>query len=178
MGGKMNTIPIKVRPIFASNEISTKYCQNENSDENSNKIIEDISLENKKVTINLLYIPDIELNNRKIKINNLLEKIKIIKSIDYTSEGIEQPTQNVFWEAEILIPLLAERNIFPYRISESAEGGICFYFKNNSRIFYFEIYNDGEKGFIIEDTIHKKIIKNVEIKEYSALITELKNFYA
>lgn len=172
----MNTIPIEVRPFFSFSEFSSKYIQTESSPEKNANFIEDISFENKQVKINPLYYS--ELKDRETKINSLLEKIIKIKNNDCINEEIEPPSPDVFYEAESLIILLAERNFFPFRISESAEGGLCFYFKNNSRIFYFEIYNDGDKGFIIEDTINKKIIKNLDIEKFDSLIDELVNFYA
>ena len=42
---------------------------------------------------------------------------------------------------------------------------------------YFEIYNDGEKGFIIEDTLEKKALKNMEILKLSDLIEELQDIF-
>jgi hypothetical protein len=59
--------------------------------------------------------------------------------------------------------LLADQKIFNYKISQSIEEGIMVSFKNNSQRLYFEIYNDGQFGYIIEDYRKKSIIENKDV---------------
>ena len=65
-------------------------------------------------------------------ISNLSEyknKINIIKNIDYKDEEIEPSNQNIIYEAEGIFQELLKYKYYPYRISESAEGGIFFIIK-------------------------------------------------
>lgn len=67
------------------------------------------------------------------------------------------------------IELLFQLEILPYKISDSAEGGSCFSFKNGNRKLYFEMYNDGTMGFITNYGVNK------DITDFQELFDELKS---
>ncbi|MCB1189006.1 MAG: hypothetical protein KDK90_01130 [Leptospiraceae bacterium] len=127
------------------------------------------------------YINKIQLNEendfKDQKIIEYKEKLNNIKKIDFDSEGLEPPSEKIFIEANGLIEKLVEKDFFMSRISESVEGGLCFYFNHGTKILYFEVYNDGEKGYIVEDTFNKKILNNRDISSYEELFIELENFF-
>lgn len=135
------------------------------------------SFANSAIAITRSIFNEIDVNLKASKENEYREKLLQIKRINFNSEEIEPPSEKVFQDAYFLIEKLINNNFFPDRISESAEGGLCFYFYQGSKGLYFEIYNNGEKGYIMEDISQKKIIKNYDISSYKELITELENFY-
>jgi hypothetical protein len=86
------------------------------------------------------------------------------------------PNEFVFNFSKNFIKNLINNKLQPYRISPSAEEGICFMFKKDYKILYFEIYNDKEMGYIIEDEKNKKILDNKNIKDENEILQVLMNF--
>ena len=82
------------------------------------------------------------------------------------------PNKTVEKNYNNFIQQLNENNLTADRISLLLDGGVCFLFKKNNNI-YFEIYNDGQMGFIIEDPINKKIIENKDINNFKQIIQKL-----
>lgn len=72
--------------------------------------------------------------------------------------------------------LLEQNRLDPNRISLLPDGGVCFIFKKLNTVIYFEIYNDGEMGYIIEDIIDYKIIDNKDITDLQIFIKILNNY--
>ena len=84
------------------------------------------------------------------------EDLLILDSFDidvYPNKLIEQ-------RYKIFSSLLEENDLKTHRINLLPDGGVCFTFKKNNFTICFEIYNDGEMGYIIEDSINYKIIDN------------------
>jgi hypothetical protein len=99
------------------------------------------------------------------------EELLILDNFDidvYPNKLIEK-RYNVF------LSLLEENNLKTHRINLLPEGGVCFIFKKNNFTIYFEIYNNGEMGYIIEDSINHKMIDNQDIKNFNDLIKIFKN---
>lgn len=71
--------------------------------------------------------------------------------------------------------LLENNNIKSDRINLLPHGGVCFIFKKRGMNIYFEIYNDGENGYLIENPLNKKIIANEDIDDFEVFIKILKN---
>lgn len=70
---------------------------------------------------------------------------------------------------------LKENNLIPYRISEIEDvDGLCFCFKKETYFVYLEVYSDLEMGYIVDDSINKKIIANVDIQDINEFITYMK----
>jgi hypothetical protein len=92
-------------------------------------------------------------------------------------ENIKGPEDFVIEFANYIIDELSKINIFPDRITPSAEEGLCLVFNNNGNTFYFEIYNDGDMGYIIEHRKEKKILENEDIEDLQILYDRLENFY-
>jgi hypothetical protein len=92
-------------------------------------------------------------------------------------EGVEIPSESAINLAKELITELAFENIYPIRIGTSIEEGICLTYRNRSDILYFEIYNDGELGYLIENPKSKKILKNEDIFSISQARTEIIDFF-
>ena len=72
--------------------------------------------------------------------------------------------------------LLNQYNLNPNRISLLPNGGVCFIFKNSNIVIYFEIYNDGEMGYIVEDIMDYKIIDNKDILDLQVFIKILNSY--
>ena len=115
----------------------------------------------------------------RIDINSLKQKIDHIElQGDYwNDEFIPGPTADVLQQSRQFIKQLEYNNIVPIRITQSIEEGICFVFSKEKYILYFEIYNDGELGYIIEKVDDKKVIENLEIHSISSIMKRIVNFY-
>jgi hypothetical protein len=94
----------------------------------------------------------------------------------WSSDDIKSPNSNVIKLAINVSRKLAEYKILNYGIKPSIEEGIAFIFKSKNRKMYFEFYNDGENGFIIEDYVHKKIIANKNVNSLSEIVINILNF--
>jgi hypothetical protein len=108
-----------------------------------------------------------------------LNKIKYIQSIGdnwAVDENIPAPNNSVLGKTRVILEKLAHTNIFPDRITPSAEEGICIVFRNNGETLYFELYNDGDMGYIIENRKEKKILENEDIEDLQMLYDRLKQF--
>ncbi len=75
-----------------------------------------------------------------------------------------------------LISGLLNDHIIPDKITTSAEGGICLEFKKENQRLYFEVYNNGEMGYIIEDTVLKKTIENEDASSIWEFLEKLNKF--
>ena len=72
--------------------------------------------------------------------------------------------------------LLNKLNKIPNRITDTVEQGLCLVFKNNTKVLYLEIYNDGEKGYIIEDFKEKIILKNEVVFTSYEIVSVINEF--
>ena len=98
------------------------------------------------------------------------EDLLILDSFDidvYPNKLVEQ-------RYKIFLSLLEENNLKTHRINLLPDGGVCFTFKKNNFTICFEIYNDGEMGYIIEDSINHEIVDNQDIENFNELINILK----
>lgn len=95
----------------------------------------------------------------------------------FESEEISLPNEKAKNYATLLIEELSQKNIYPVKISTLAEEGILFSFKNKSHNMFFEIYNDGDVGYIIEDYILKKVIDNKDCFSFTEAIADIESFY-
>jgi hypothetical protein len=84
------------------------------------------------------------------------------------------PNKLVEQRYKIFSSLLEENILKTHRVNLLPDGGVCFTFKKNSSVIYFEIYNDGEMGYIIEDSINHEIVDNQDIENFNELINILK----
>ena len=106
-------------------------------------------------------------------------KIKCIQSLEdeyFTEENIEMPNDLAFSYTYQLINELAENNIFPDKMSTSVDEGICIKFKNKGKALYFEIYNTGELGYIIEDLNLHKTIENEDVYSIDEMVIRINDF--
>jgi hypothetical protein len=95
--------------------------------------------------------------------NKLRDQLERINKLDQADFEYPLPSDISFRVAGEFINNLIGNNITPDRITPSAEGGICFVFSNNKIATYFEIYNNGEMGYISEDIDKSIIIENKDI---------------
>ncbi len=108
---------------------------------------------------------------------NIIEEIEEMKDIIKDEYDFNPPNKYVLDYSKVFIKNLIQNNIeMPDRITPSAEEGICFVFKKNNKILYFEIYNDKEMGYIIEDEKRKKIIDNKNVNTEEEILKVLLNF--
>ena len=93
-----------------------------------------------------------------------LEKIVLIRQEYNFSE-------NIFELAKNFVFLLVDENISPDRITDLYEDGYSFMFMKNNHLTYFEIYPDGEFGFITFDKENNyKVIHNEDIIDFKRFI--------
>jgi hypothetical protein len=104
---------------------------------------------------------------------NPLKKIYLQKIVHLKQEyGF---SDELFKIAKDFVFILADENISPNRITDYCEEGYCFMFKKNNLLIYFEIYSDGDFGFISVDKQNEyKIIHNQDINN----LKEFVDFYS
>lgn len=105
-------------------------------------------------------------------LNNLIEA----EDEYLTEENIDKPNSFAINSTYQVILELSRINIFPEKLSTSAEEGICLTFKNNDKILYFEIYNSGELGYIIEDSLKCQIIENEDVYTTEDIVSIVSDF--
>ena len=91
-------------------------------------------------------------------------------------ENIAHPNEVAINFSYQLIYELADKNIFPDKLNSSVEEGICIKFKNKRKILYFEIYNTGELGYIIEDLSSHKSIENEDVFSIDEMVKKINDF--
>lgn len=108
---------------------------------------------------------------------SILHQIIQSESSILKREGVEIPSETAINLSEELITELAAENIYPIRIGTSMEEGICLTFGNRSNILYFEIYNDGDMGYLIEDPKSRVTIKNEDVFSISQARSDIVDFF-
>jgi hypothetical protein len=89
-----------------------------------------------------------------IELNNLVWEMET---------NVKGPTKAVLLAVKSLVIILYKFDVYPTRISPTVEAGLCLTFKTQNHIMYFEMYNDGDIGYIIENLKYKNEIKNVDL---------------
>ncbi len=77
------------------------------------------------------------------------------------------------------LEILAQLYVFSFFnlvVLPSVEGGMMLKIKNKDSIMYFELYNDGDLGYIIEDLKVKKIVKNEDLNSVGDSINVILDF--
>lgn len=126
-------------------------------------------------------IPHVFTKGFKKQLVGLIAKLKILEAQgDKWDEEYSTPGPNNFaiQSTTRLLTELSVSNLFPYRITQSVEAGICIQFKGGDQIFYAEIYNDGDIGYIIEDTKRKSELGNESLGSIDALRKAIVKFYS
>ncbi len=121
-------------------------------------------------------LTDIQKQLLEIKRDSLYEVVR--SSIKWADENsVQKPTDDVFDRGFTLLKSLAEKNIFPDRMSPSIEEGLCLNFRNNDLVIYLELYNDGEIGYLIEDIKNKKIVENEDLNSILEFIERIEEIF-
>jgi len=94
----------------------------------------------------------------------------------FKDENIDLPNDLALNYAYQIVNKLSELNIFPDKLSTSVDEGICLKFKNRGEALYFEIYNTGELGYIIEDLFHHKTIENEDVFSIDEMVKKINDF--
>jgi len=106
-----------------------------------------------------------------------LYKINTMDPAFFITEEIQKPSEAVLDQAYHTIQELAVLNIFPEKLEPSAEDGICIQYKNkNAHNLYFELYNNGEFGYLIEDPMLKKVIHNEDFDHIDDALQSIQAF--
>ena len=121
-------------------------------------------------------IESLEKQNNKDYYLSLIKEIEDKKDIIRQEYSFNPPNHYVLNFSKNFILNLIKNNLKPFRITASAEEGLCFVFKHNKQVLYFEIYNDKEMGYIIEDEENKSILENKDVFSEEEIIKRLVNF--
>lgn len=125
--------------------------------------------------------PEVLLSDKQKAIRDdyflILQQIVQSEASILKMEGVEVPSETAINLSKELITELAFENIYPIRIGTSIEEGICMTFGNRSDILYFEIYNDGDLGYLIEDPKSKKVLKNEDVFSISQARMDIVDFF-
>jgi hypothetical protein len=105
-----------------------------------------------------------------------IEKIATDKHKIAKEYNIDPPNAYTINLSKSFTVQLFNENIIPHRITFSADGGMCFVFKNNKYMIHFEIYNDKEMGYIINDIKKKEIIRNENITNLDQIMKIVYSF--
>jgi len=121
-------------------------------------------------------LTDIQKQLLEIKRDSLYEVVR--SSIKWADENsVQKPTDDVFDRGFTLLKSLAEKNIFPDRMSPSIEEGLCLNFRINDLVIYLELYNDGEIGYLTENVKNKKIIENEDLNSILEFIERIEEIF-
>lgn len=176
------------KQLFESNFINSATTSNEDQDYKSIPNEESGSgyISDKVITRD--ENNEMNLNSLKVKINNyeslILNKNFMILDELYQNaspwfeEGVSAPNKHSIDLTKTLLYYLANKRIFTYKISPTIEEGIMLTFKNKFNKLYFELYNDGQIGYIIEDTLAKKILDNKDLNSIPESSLTIQNFLA
>ncbi len=136
---------------------------------------------------NSVFMPETpKLNNNQltaIQEKFLMQQQLIIKEIENISNSWDEeniipgPNKKSIELTLEIINNLAVQNIHPNRITPSVEEGMCLTFNNNNRILYFELYNDGDIGYIIEDIKFNRIIENEDVNSTTEVLNKISHFF-
>jgi len=164
--------------ISANVEIVSPYQQTEKSDVKTTYLMSDDDIkyqfvigkdESEKSMLNEMheYFRDQQLT--------ILNKIQEM-GVSWSAENIPGPNNKVISLTEQVINQLAQDNIFANRMTQTADEGICIIFNKGDQRLYFEFYNDGEIGYIIESISERKILENEDIFSIENVIEKISNF--
>jgi hypothetical protein len=118
---------------------------------------------------------------RKYFVDKLTERLNFLQAHQdafLSDEYIQQPNDLSINYSLQTIHKLADLNIFPEKLIPSVEEGICMNFKNKEQILYFEIYNSGELGYIIEDIKQNRTLENEDVSTIDDMVNRIKDFIA
>jgi len=107
--------------------------------------------------------------------NRLFDTIENDKPY-FLEEGIVPPNEKVINYASELLSILILNQIIPAKISTLAEEGIAFKFQRETKVMHFEIYNNGEIGYIVEDFKQKKTLDNKDIFSFEEAFDSINGF--
>ena len=141
-------------------------------------------ISNVNATFEYVDIGDQQVNEPNIVqtyfLERFMDKLSAIHSKDtefFSSEQIQKPNNLSLSQAYTTIKELALVNIFPEKLGPSADDGICIEFKNKKNYrLHFELYNNGELGYIVENPMLKKIIRNEDVNEVEDAIVSIQEF--
>lgn len=192
----MSDYALKYNEFFQESSISSKdlvFYKNENLksknndfvSNNSNEVITMRDLINLKSINNkvdsILSIIEFRLNDiDDLMVKYFINKVdEIYKMRDSIREEYDFNPPNDYvinYSKNFIKNLFNNVKIPPDRITPSAEEGLCFVFKKGNKVLYFEIYNDKEMGYIIEDEKRKIIIDNKNVSSEEDIIKVLLSF--
>lgn len=92
-------------------------------------------------------------------------------------DDISNPSEDVVQKTFSFVNSLKKYFLFPDKINPSVEEGICLTFENGNYVLHFEIYNDGDLGYIIEDRINKEVVENEDVETLDQMINRINKFY-
>lgn len=97
---------------------------------------------------------------------NILDKINevIDDQKEFYKEFIDElPSKKSIKKTEKLLNRLHSKNLFEDDLLVIADGGLCLVFRKEQKTMYFEVYNDNEMGYLIDE--NNKILANKDLKK-------------
>lgn len=95
----------------------------------------------------------------------------------FKEEQVDLPNQLVIDRTCDILNILSNQNIYPSIITPTIEEGMCLAFIKAQYRLYFELYNSGEVGYIIENADLKKIVKNEDLESVEEITSIIEKFY-
>jgi hypothetical protein len=95
---------------------------------------------------------------------------------DWTRDGILPPNDFVVSSTIAIVENLAFKGIFDFKISPSIEEGIVLTFKERTKKLYFELYNDEQFGYIIEDLKNNQVLENRNVDSIDHITEVISEF--
>lgn len=128
----------------------------------------------------------ISFNNKEQPIFQEYFHVKVIETLynsikneqkRFQEEQVELPNQLVIDRTFDILSTLSNQNIYPTLITPTIEEGMCLAFIKAQFRLYFELYNSGEVGYIIEDAVLKKIVKNEDLESIKEITSIIEKFF-
>lgn len=112
----------------------------------------------------IVVIPNSAKSGYRRNIDETFSNFVIDNTLISESMGIEKANRFAIQNARGIVESLAEVGVDTLRIVNNVDGGVTLVYKVSDSIFcYVEIYNDGDAGYIVEDTLNNKTLKNKEV---------------
>jgi hypothetical protein len=114
--------------------------------------------------------------NKNMFVNVLQKTEALVRHIIYANKkdlldnGAELPNDCAIKNFFMTLNQLAQKDVYPDRVSPSIEGGMYACFKRDGHTMHMEMYNDGDMGCIVEGSVSNAVVANVDFETVDAMV--------